>query len=235
MPPDSSRLAIVVRGGWEGHVPVEATELFIPYLEANGLEVRVFDSPAPYADAELMAAVDLVVQCVSMSTIAAEEVAGLRAAIAAGTGMAGWHGGMIDSYRASSDYLQLMGAQFTSHPGKDPATVPADAPDANFVPHTVNLLPAAAAHPITRGLGDFELVTEQYWVLHDDYLDVLATATQPVRPWDEWNREITSPVIWTRQWGAGRIFVATPGHDMGVLAHPTVRTVIERGLLWASR
>jgi type 1 glutamine amidotransferase len=235
MPSDSPRLAIVVRGGWEGHVPVQATELFIPHLRANGFEVRVFDSPAPYADAGLMAAVDLVVQCVTMGTISDEEVAGLRSAISAGTGMAGWHGGMIDSYRASSDYLQLMGAQFTSHPGKDPAIVPADEPGRNFVPHTVRMLPAAAAHPITQGIGDFDLVTEQYWLLHDDYLDVLATATQQVRPWDEWKREVTSPVIWTRQWGAGRLFVATPGHDTQILAHAAVRTVIERGLLWASR
>ena len=222
MTASSSRLAIVVRGGWEGHVPVEATDMFIPHLRAGGFEVRVFDSPAPYADGALMATVDLVVQCVTLGSIGDEEIAGLRAAVAAGTGLAGWHGGMVDSYRASSDYLQLVGAQFASHPG-------------NFVPHTVHLLPAAADHPIIRGLSDFELDTEQYWVLHDDYLDVLATTTHRVLPGEEWSREITSPVIWTRQWGTGRIFVATPGHDTATLTHPAVRTVIERGLLWASR
>ena len=52
---------------------------------------------------------------------------------------------------------------------------------------------------------------------------------------DEWHREITSPAIWTRRWGKGRIFVCTPGHSLDVLAHPTVHTVIERGLLWAGR
>ena len=97
------------------------------------------------------------------------------------------------------------------------------------------MLPEAADHPITKGLADFDLVTEQYWVLWDRYLDVLATTTQQVRPWDPWNRPVTSPAIWTRQWGKGRIFVATPGHSLDVLEHPTVHTVIERGLLWASR
>ena len=42
----------------------------------------------------------------------------------------------------------------------------------------------AAEHPITQGISDFELTTEQYWVLHDDYNDVLATTTQAVREWD---------------------------------------------------
>ena len=50
MPTAPSKLAIVVRGGWDGHAPIEATDLFIPHLEANGYEVRIFDSPAPYAD-----------------------------------------------------------------------------------------------------------------------------------------------------------------------------------------
>jgi type 1 glutamine amidotransferase len=31
------------------------------------------------------------------------------------------------------------------------------------------------------------------------------------------------------------VFVATPGHCVDVLDHPTVRTLVERGLLWACR
>jgi type 1 glutamine amidotransferase len=227
--------ALVVRGGWDGHSPVAATDMFIPFLRDHGYDVRVSDSPAAYADAAFMARVDLVMQCYSMGTITPDELVGLRTAIAAGTGMAGWHGGIADSYRDSSDYLQLIGGQFAAHPGRDPALITQrDQADA-FVPHTVNMLPAALDHPITRGLGDFDLVTEQYWVLHDEYIDVLATTTQQVRPWDPWHREVTSPAIWTRRWGEGRIFVTTPGHSLDILGHPTVRTVIERGLLWASR
>jgi type 1 glutamine amidotransferase len=236
MPDAASKLAVVVRGGWDGHAPVQATDMFIPHLESNGFEVRVFDSPAPYADAELMAATDLVMQCMTMSTIEHDQLRGLKAAIASGTGMAGWHGGIADSYRDASEYLHLIGAQFAEHPSlRDPATDATRGPERNYVPYTVNMLAEAADHPITRGLGDFELVTEQYWVLWDRYLDVLATTTQKVRPWDPWHREVTSPAIWTRQWGKGRIFVCTPGHSLDVLEHPTVRTVIERGLLWASR
>ena len=43
--------ALVVRGGWDGHQPYEATELFIPYLKDNGYDVRVEESPKVYADA----------------------------------------------------------------------------------------------------------------------------------------------------------------------------------------
>lgn len=229
------RVALVVRGGWDGHAPVQATDMFIPHLRDHGFDVRIEDSPAPYADAAYMATVDLIMQCYTMGTIEPAQLAGLRAAIAAGTGMAGWHGGIADSYRNSSDYLQLIGGQFACHPGKDPALITEPRQEDNYVPYTVNILPSASEHPIVAGLTDFDLVTEQYWVLHDQYIDILATTTQKVRPWDPWKREITSPAVWTREWGKGRIFVATPGHSLDVLRHGTVRAIIERGLLWASR
>jgi type 1 glutamine amidotransferase len=226
--------ALVVRGGWEGHQPVKATELFLPFLEKNGYRIRIEESPAIYADVSEMAETDLIVQCMTMSEISKEQVAGLRRAVAAGTGFTGWHGGIADSYRASSDYLQLVGGQFATHPSKEPGRCGGGQED-NYLPYTVNLTTLGRDHPITAGLDDFELETEQYWVLHDDLIDVLATTTHPVRPWHPWHRPITSPAIWTRLWGDGRIVISTPGHSLDVLENPNVRTVIERGMLWATR
>lgn len=233
-PTTSGKTALVVRGGWDGHQPVEATELFLPFLRENGYDVRVEESTAVYADETFMTTVDLIVQSNTMTSIQWEEFLGLRAAVERGTGLAGWHGGIADSYRDNSDYLQLIGGQFASHPGKHPEERTGEQSD-NYVPHTIEMTALAVDHPITQGISDFELVTEQYWVLHDDYNDVLATTTQAVRPWDPWKRPITSPAIWTRLWGEGRIFVSTPGHRVEILQDENVRTIIERGMLWASR
>ena len=229
-----ARRALVVRGGWEGHAPVEASDSFLPFLREQGFDVTVEDSPEVYADAERMAVTDLIVQCVTMSQISREALAGLMAAVEAGTGLGGWHGGIADSYRNSASYLHLIGGQFAEHPGKHPDERIGDASD-NYVPYTIQLTEAGRSHPITAGVEELQLTTEQYWVLTDDYIDVLATTTQAVRPWDPWHRPVTSPSVWTRQWGQGRIFVATPGHSMDVLAVPEVRGIIERGLLWAAR
>lgn len=240
-----TRQALVVRGGWDGHSPVEATELFIPHLEANGFTVRVEDlgtefggsstaTPKIYTDADYLATVDLIVQSNTMNAIEADEFAGLRNAIENGTGFAGWHGGIVDSYRTNSDYLQLVGGQFVKHPAKAPGDIRGDGRD-SFVTHTIEITDLGREHEITRGIDDVELETEQYWVLHDDLNDVLATTTHPAREDQEWHRPITSPAVWTRLWGAGRVFVATPGHDVAVLREPSVRMIVERGLLWASR
>ena len=161
-----TRRALVVRGGWAGHQPVEATELFIPFLVEHGFAVEVHEDPAPYADTAFLAGVDLIVQCVTMGSIRSEEVAGLRAAVEAGTGLAGWHGGIVDSYRGEPDYLQLVGGQFAAHPGRPPEERTGGAGD-HFVAHAVTIIDPT--HPITSGVPDFELVTEQYWMLTDGY------------------------------------------------------------------
>jgi type 1 glutamine amidotransferase len=227
--------ALIVRGGWEGHHPVESTELFLPFLQSNGYDIRVEESPDVYADADAMRATDLIVQCVTMSEITHEQVSGLREAVAAGTGLTGWHGGIADSYRASSDYMQLVGGQFATHPSREPSQLREGSEENNYLTYTITMTELGRRHPITDRTEDFELTTEQYWVLHDDLIDVLATTTHPVRQWHPWHRPIHSPAIWTRLWGRGRIVVTTPGHSLEILHDANVRTVIERGMLWASR
>lgn len=228
------RQALVVRGGWDGHQPVETTDAFVPFLRDNGFDVAVHDSTAVYADAAVMDTVDLIVQVVTMSTIADDEFAGLQRAVLGGAGLAGWHGGIADAFRNTADYLHMVGGQFAHHAAKPPAERTGEQSD-NYIPYTVHITAAGHEHPITQGIEDFELVTEQYWVLSDEYNDVLATTTQAARDFDAWNRPVTAPAIWTRQWGQGRVFVSAPGHRLEVVESQPLRTVIERGLLWAAR
>lgn len=230
----ASRRALIVRGGWEGHQPVETTDLFLPFLESNGFSVRIEDSPAIFADAAELAATDLIVHVNTMSTIEPEPLAGLITAVRNGTGLAGWHGGIADAYRDSADYLHLIGGQFAHHASKPPEQRTGEQSD-SYLSYTVHITELGHTHPITAGIEDFDLVTEQYWVLSDEYNDVLATTTQEARPFDAWNSPVTSPAIWTRQWGEGRVFVSAPGHRLDVIEGSPVQTIIERGLLWAAR
>lgn len=216
-------LALVVRGGWEGHFPFDTTELFLPFLREHFADVLVRDTLSPYTDPELLARVDLVVQCWSMGEITREQAKGLSAAVRAGTGFAGWHGGVVDAFRGELRYQVMVGGQFVAHPG-------------DRVRHQVRIVPERADHPVVAGLGPvIELETEQYWVLTDAADDVLATTVLTPGPDDPWPEPLTVPVVWTRRWGRGRVFVSAVGHDVADLSVPAVRTLTRRGLLWASR
>ncbi|MBL1065560.1 ThuA domain-containing protein [Streptomyces sp. 7-21] len=214
------RQALVVRGGWEGHRPVETTDLFIPFLTGAGFRVRTADTLDVYEDAALLAATDLIVQCWTMGEITPEQCDSLTAAVRAGTGFAGWHGGIVDSFRGSVDYQLLTGGQFLFHPP-------------GFQRHRVSLDPKRADHPVISGLSDFEVDTEKYWLATDPLIDVLATIT--FEPDETRPRAAEHPAVWTRQWGRGRVFVSTIGHKPDDFDTPEVRTITERGMLWASR
>ncbi len=216
------RRAVVVRGGWAGHVPVEATDLFIPFLREQGFAVEVHDSLAIYADAARMAGVDLVVQCWSMGEITDAQAAGLAAAVRAGTGLAGWHGGIVAAFHHEG-YQQLTGGVFVHHPP-------------GFVDHELSVVAERAGHPIVAGIGTVALHTEKYWVLTDPLNDVLATVTFAARADDTpWHDSVSLPAVWTRRWGAGRVFVSTVGHKLDDLTVPEVKMMTQRGLLWAAR
>ena len=218
-----SRRALVVRGGWEGHSPTEATERFIPFLKDNDFSVEIREDLDVYLDAEQLAETDLIVQCWTMGEITDAQVQGLVTAVEAGTGLAGWHGGICDSFRASAEYLQLVGGQFATHPD-------------GVKEHEVMISPERADHPIVSGLSPrWTQNTEQYWVLSDGLNDVLAVSRHSADDDTPWRQDYVSPAVWTRQWGRGRVFVSTIGHFPTDLDVAPVRALTERGLLWASR
>jgi type 1 glutamine amidotransferase len=221
---DPLRRALVVRGGWEGHSPVAITDLFLPFLKDHGFTVETSETLDVYTDAELLAATDLIVQCWTMDEISAEQTRGLSAAVRAGTGFAGWHGGIIDSFRGDVDYQILTGGQFLMHPH-------------GFVEYTVHLVPERAGHPVIAGLADFAVHTEQYWVMTDPDIDVLATTTFAAGfpAGEDRDHPVVMPTVWTRTRGRGRVFVSAIGHKADDFGVPEVRTLTERGLLWASR
>lgn len=85
-----------------------------------------------------------------------------------------------------------------------------------------------ATHPITRGLSGFEADDELYAKLQGDApIRVLLEADS------DWSKR-TEPLAWVRDYGQGRVFHHTFGHDVKALENPAVRTLIQRGVEWAA-
>ena len=109
--------ALFVAGGWEGHEPRQCADLFAGLLRDDGFQATVADTLDVFLDAEAMAGYDLIVPMWTMGEITKEQEAGLLAAVLAGGGLGGWHGGMADAFRANPTYQYAVGGQWVAHPG----------------------------------------------------------------------------------------------------------------------
>ena len=143
--------ALIVWGGWHGHEPEQGSQIVRDILQNNGFEVRVETQTAAFVDPAL-AQLDLIVPIYTMSKIEKEECANLTAAVRSGVGLAGFHGGMCDSFRDSVEYQFMTGGQWVAHPGNDGRHYRVAIVDAN---------------PITEGITDFDVISEKYY-LHVD-------------------------------------------------------------------
>jgi uncharacterized protein len=114
----------------------------------------------------------------------------------------------------------MIGGQWVEHPGND------------GVRYRVNI--TDADDPVMAGLEDFDVVSEQYYMHVDPNNKVLATTTFDGKH-DDWVGGATMPVVWKRQYGKGRVFYTSLGHQAKVFETPEALTILKRGILWASR
>lgn len=211
--------ALIVWGGWDGHEPKQCADVFAPFLQQQGFDLRVSDSLDVYLEWDYMQSLSLVVPVWTMGAITGEQEAGLLGAIESGVGVAGWHGGMGDSFRNNTEYQFMVGGQWVAHPG-------------GVIDYRVNI--TNHDDPITKGLSDFDMHSEQYYMQVDPSNEVLATTTFSGEHC-EWIDGVVMPVVWKRRWGAGRVFYTSLGHVASDFAVPEAAEIVRRGMLWAAR
>jgi len=210
---------MITWGGWEGHEPKKCAEIFYQVLCDEGYEVEVYDTLDIYLDSAKMASYDLITPIWTMSTITKEQEKGLLETIKAGTGLAGWHGGMADSFRQNTEYQWMVGGQWVAHPG-------------NIIDYEVNIIDHD--DPITAGLNDFKMHSEQYYMHVDPSNEVLATTTFSGE-YAPWIAGTVMPVVWKRMYGAGKVFYSSLGHVARDFDVPEAKEIMRRGMLWATR
>ena len=130
-------------------------------LEAEGMEVNCvqgstalrFDDLTDYA---------LIVPMLTQATSDKVGIDRLCAAVRGGVGLAGFHGGMGDTFRDSPDYQFMVGGQWVAHPG-------------DFIDYRVHV--TRPEHPLMKGINSFDYYSEQYFMHVDPGNKVLATTT----------------------------------------------------------
>jgi uncharacterized protein len=213
-----NKSALIFWGGWEGHTPERSATVIRTMLETNGFSVQMEHGTSVLAEPDI-ARHDLIVPMVTMSTIAKQEVTNLCDAIRGGTGLAGIHGQMCDSFRTETEYQFMTGGQWVAHPG-------------NIINYRVNI--SRPDDPLMQGISDFDYHSEQYYMHVDPANLVLATTTFTGEHCN-WAKGVVMPVVWKKHYGKGRVFYSALGHTSDEFTKLEMRLMVERGLIWAAR
>ncbi|MDB5506344.1 MAG: hypothetical protein JWR75_982 [Devosia sp.] len=210
--------ALVVWGGLELHEPEEGARRVRKMLEAEGFAVTVS------ADYESLAApdigrMDLVVPVITGGELDRDKMKIFLAAIEAGTGFAAFHHGMATSFQSSPPFHFAAGVYWAAHPG-------------NVIDYRVEI--TRPDDPIVAGLSGFAHHSEQYYILVDPTVEVLAT-TRFSGEHAPWIDGAVIPQVYKKHYGKGRVFYSALGHKPHELDVPEIGTILKRGMLWAAR
>jgi len=208
---------LIVWGGWEGHNPELFSNMIESWLIDNSANVEVSNDLNIYSDYNYLKMFDLIVQSVTMSELKKEQEKNLLKAIRSGVGFAGAHGGIIDSFRESTDYQFMTGGQWVEHPG-------------GMTDFKVNIV----ENQFTQGIEDFEIYSEQYYIHVDPNIEILAKTTFNGKTYP-WIDNVVMPVAWKKKYGSGKVFVITIGHDPNEFKkYENGWKLLKRGLIWAA-
>ena len=213
-----NRKALIVWGGLPMHEPEAGAHLVRAMLEEDGFAVTVT------GDYRAMGApgiedYSLVVPIITNDEIEKDVVLRLSNAVRSGVGLAGYHAALATSFRRSVDWHFLCGVQWVAHPG-------------NIIDFHVDV--TRPDDPVMQGIGRFGYRSEQYYLHYDPSVEILATTTFSGEC-DPATAGVVMPVVFKRQFGAGRIFYSALGHVAAEFEHPQMRTILRRGLNWAAR
>ena len=209
---------LIVFGGWDGHEPGKYVGILLPWLRSEGAIADTTSSLDIYTDSGYMAGVDLIIQAYTMSEITSAQEEGLLSAVRGGAGLAGWHGGLADAFRNNPAYQYMVGGQWVAHPG-------------GVIDYTVTI--TDPDDPVTRGLREFRMHSEQYYMHVDPNVRVQATTTFTGEH-DYWSEGCTMPVVWKQMYGKGRVFYSSLGHVAADMDVPEALEILRRGIRWSA-
>jgi type 1 glutamine amidotransferase len=217
-----SKKALIVWGGWDGHQPKAVAGIFEKLLKEEGFDVTVSESLDSFNDRAKLEALNLIVPCWTAGTLSGDQQGNVCGAVASGVGIAGCHGGMCDAFRNACEYQFMTGGQWVAHPGNDQTK------------YTVKMGPTTS--PITEGIKDFPVSSEQYYMHVDPAIKVLATTHFPVADGPHvGNGPLEMPVVWTKVYGKGKVFYSSLGHTPAVVEAEPHLTILRRGCNWAAK
>lgn len=200
---------LIIYGGFDFHEPEKTVKLFLPFLNENGYEVDLRSDISIYSDFNKLKQYNLIIQNYGEMKISKKQEKGLIDAIFSGTGLIGFHAGLCDTFKNSYAYQHMVGGQFVYHPEIKNFRVIID-----------------KKSKILKGIKNFNIKTELYYFHFSPDIKIHA--------WTVVENKIKMPVVWTKNFGKGKIFYCSLGHNTKDFEKKEFFEIMKRGIIWSS-
>ncbi|HSW44636.1 MAG TPA: ThuA domain-containing protein [Phycisphaerae bacterium] len=208
-PPAAGKIKTLLLTGGKIHKGVAIGDVLQPAMEKTGkFDITRVNEDLDVLVADKIAPYDLVVFYWTMGEITEAQKRGVMNHIASGKGFVTFHSG-ADSFRGDPDWRAFVGGYFLTHPKY----------------RTFQVSITENKSPITEGIDEFMIFDEQYVLEYNPKVNVLANGL--------WKGQ-TMPVMWTQDWGKGRVFYSALGHDPKACEQEMFQKLAFRGMLWAA-
>jgi len=205
---------LILYGGWQGHNPSQMTEFLIENFLQNHDIIK--SDKLSCINPELLKDIDLLIPIWTYGELTQSQEITLDEAIRNGMGIIALHG-LASAFQSSRLFKFIIGGQFVAHP---------DGSDSCYEVYFTK------DDPIVKDLKNFTIKTEQYYLLVDPAVHVLATTIFKDKSMD-WINNVTMPVSWKRKWDKGNVFYCSLGHTTNELTNPAIKLLLERAIKWA--
>jgi type 1 glutamine amidotransferase len=235
-PPDPSKIQVLILTGQHVHNWRGTTPALEAILEDTGkFEVRISEEPRGIGP-ETLVNYNLVV--VNYYNRGAKDRWGERAEAAlqdfvrGGKGLVLYHLA-LGAFDGWVDYEKMSGGNWRPKQGHHSAR------------HDFTVDIRDADHPITKGLKSFTVANDELYAnlrwQPEGTFSVLATAYDDHSLYGGKARQpipgpgIHQPILWTTDYGQGRVFITTLGHDVENVRQSGFAVTFARGAEWAAK
>ncbi len=174
----------------------------------DGFSFTYLPSFEPLLDLANLGRFHALVIYLHRQTISPQALAIFDRFVANGGGVLGIHSATA-SFKDAAHYFEIIGGKFAGH-----------GPIETFCAD-----PVGAGHSPLAGLPSFTVTDELY--LHD-LQPGLEVQFQTL------NKGEPVPIVWTRNYGAGKVCYAVPGHCVETMQNTAYQQVLRRGLAWVA-
>ncbi len=201
---------LLIYGGFKFHEPEKTIKLFLPFLKSSGWTVDIRTNINIYSKPEELKKYRIILQNYGEKKINSVQEKGLVEAIKSGVGLAGFHAGLCDTFKNSYEYQRIVGGQFIFHPEIKRFKI--------IINKNSKLL---------QGIKDFNIKTELYYFHFSPDINIHA--------WTVVENKIKMPVVWTKNYGKGKVFYCSLGHNTEDFEKKEFFEIMKRGIMWVGR